>query len=81
VQTPPVGLKSNEFGRIIGWGETSGRNVQLAVETTENITVNLTRQQVQAFKSRGLTRNWVETQVKLYEWRIRRIMARCTGVC
>jgi RHS repeat-associated protein len=63
VQTPPVGLKSNEFGRIIGWGEGQ---TQVAVQTTRNVTANLTRSQVQAFRNQGLTKEWVQDQLKSY---------------
>lgn len=66
IKTPPVITKSNEMGKIIGWGETSGRNVALAVQTTRQVAQNLTRAQVQAFANRGLTKQWVQSSLKQY---------------
>lgn len=51
------------MGKLIGWGEGQ---TEMAVQTTRELTKNLTRTQVQAFKNQGLTKEWVEEQLDLY---------------
>lgn len=56
-------LTSAEMGRIIGWGENQTAE---AVNQTINVTKNLTRSQIRSWAYKGLTRPWVEKQLKFY---------------
>ncbi|MBL1222031.1 type IV secretion protein Rhs [Chryseobacterium sp. L7] len=61
--TPQVVMKSADFGRIIGWGESQSAK---AVEQTINVTKNLTRSQVKSWAKQGLTKHWVQDQLSKY---------------
>ena len=63
IQTAPVISTSFKMGKIVGWGETQ---TAIAAQTTRNVTQNLTRAQVQAFANQGLTKQWVQEQLRLY---------------
>jgi RHS repeat-associated protein len=61
--TKVASLKSNEIGKIIGWGEGQGAE---AVEQTINVAKNLTKSQVKGWAKSGVTKAWVQEQLSAY---------------
>ncbi|HET7464047.1 MAG TPA: RHS repeat-associated core domain-containing protein [Longimicrobium sp.] len=55
---------SSTFGELIGWG--TGQT-EAAIAKTEALTESLTSETVQGFVERGLSREWVEGQLRFYE--------------
>jgi hypothetical protein len=54
-------LKAGKMGEIIGWG-TGQEGVEQTIELTEN----LTEEQVEIMKSRGITKQFIEEQLAKY---------------
>jgi hypothetical protein len=57
-------MTSGQLGRVIGWGENQSA---AALAKTEAATQRLTTQLIRQMITRGLTRQWVESQLALYE--------------